>query len=258
MTPDFGRKILVLVPHPDDEVVGCCAAIGRARAAGAQVFALYLTTGIPEQQVLWPWHRAAHGDRVETRRDEAKRVGNLIGLTPVGFSDNPSRQLRHHMAETKVRIENAITEHAIDTLWTPAYEGGHQDHDTANALSSRFSEKIRVLEFAEYNFLGGRVNSQSFTEENGSEIVLDLSQEEIDRKNACLAIYRSEKANLSYVESRRECLRPLSNYAYDKPIHSGRLFYERFHWVPFRHPRVDFTPSKDVRETLATFLESEK
>jgi LmbE family N-acetylglucosaminyl deacetylase len=27
-----GRRILVLVPHPDDEVVGCAAAIGRARA----------------------------------------------------------------------------------------------------------------------------------------------------------------------------------------------------------------------------------
>ena len=41
----FGQRILILVPHPDDEVVAGCAAIGRAQAAGAKIFALYLTHG---------------------------------------------------------------------------------------------------------------------------------------------------------------------------------------------------------------------
>ena len=41
------RRILILAPHPDDEIVACGIAALRARAAGARVFVLYLTTGIP-------------------------------------------------------------------------------------------------------------------------------------------------------------------------------------------------------------------
>src|SRR5205823_9796815 len=52
------RRILVLAPHPDDEIVACGIAALRARAAGAQVFVLYLTTGVPVRGVLWPWQRA--------------------------------------------------------------------------------------------------------------------------------------------------------------------------------------------------------
>ena len=37
MTSKFGSSILILVPHPDDEVVGFAAAIGRAKAAGAKI-----------------------------------------------------------------------------------------------------------------------------------------------------------------------------------------------------------------------------
>ena len=67
----FAARILILAPHPDDEVVGCCAAIGRARAAGARVFVLTLTTGVPERALLWPWQRPGHPLRVERRRAEA-------------------------------------------------------------------------------------------------------------------------------------------------------------------------------------------
>ena len=42
----FGKRILVLAPHPDDEVVGACAAVGRAQRAGARVFVVRTQTFI--------------------------------------------------------------------------------------------------------------------------------------------------------------------------------------------------------------------
>lgn len=44
----FGQRVLILVPHPDDEVVGAAAAIARARAQGAAVTGVFLTTGVPD------------------------------------------------------------------------------------------------------------------------------------------------------------------------------------------------------------------
>ena len=40
-------RVLILAPHPDDEIVACGIAASRAIAAGARVFVLHLTTGVP-------------------------------------------------------------------------------------------------------------------------------------------------------------------------------------------------------------------
>ena len=40
-----GRTILILSPHPDDEVLGCGGLISRAKAEGARVYVLFLAIG---------------------------------------------------------------------------------------------------------------------------------------------------------------------------------------------------------------------
>src|SRR6266576_3356235 len=87
------RRILVLAPHPDDEIVACGIAARRARLAGARIFVLFLTTGIPEPEALWPWQRGGYAARVARRREEARTAAALIG-EPIGFLDYPSRRLR--------------------------------------------------------------------------------------------------------------------------------------------------------------------
>src|SRR5579864_4879115 len=88
------RRILVLAPHPDDEIVACGIAALRARAAGCRVFVLYLTTGVPETVASWPWQRGFYAARMARRRAEAEAAAALLGLEPVGFRDTPARRLR--------------------------------------------------------------------------------------------------------------------------------------------------------------------
>jgi N-acetylglucosamine malate deacetylase 1 len=244
---------LVLVPHPDDEVVGCAIAIARARAAGAEISALYLTTGVAGRDRVWPWRRRHYEALVARRRDEARRAAEVLGLSPAGFQDWPSRTLKSHLDEAMAAISRVVAERAIDEIWTPAWEGGHQDHDVTNFLAARFGGKLPIREFAEYNLAGGRVRSQSFPEPHGTEEVLTLTAEEAKRKACLLALYRSERMNLRYVQVRQESLRPLARYDYRAPPHAGRLFCERFQWVPLRHPSLDFEPSETVRARLVAW-----
>ena len=244
---------LILIPHPDDEVVGCAIAIARARAGGAEIAGLYLTTGVPAPERLWPWRRARYASLVERRREEAEQAAVALGISPAAFLDWPSRTLKAHLDEAMTTISRTLIERRIDEIWTPAWEGGHQDHDAANFLAARFARALPVREFAEYNLAGGRVRSQAFPQPNGTEDVLTLSAEEARFKAELLAIYRSERLNLRYVRLQQESLRPLAPYDYRSPPHSGRLFCERFQWVPVRHPSVDFEPSAAVRATLAAW-----
>ena len=244
------RRILILAPHPDDEIVVCGIAALRARAAGARVFVLYLTTGIPAGEALWPWHRPGYAKRLRRRRDEAWAAAALVGLEPIGFSDRPSRRLRHHLDETEAEIEQAIAACAAEALWVPAFEGGHQDHDAANALAARFRARLPVDEFAAYHLAGGRVRANRFVEERGGERAIEARAEEAAVKRRALACYASERGNLGHVGATRETRRPLPAHQYGAPPHPGRLFRERFHWVPFRHPRIDFDASSAVYADL--------
>lgn len=253
----FGNRILILVPHPDDEIVACAAAIGRARDQGSEIFTLYLTHGCIARETLWPWARRKYEQIVARRRDEAEQAAKFLGVTPVGWSDRPARFLWQHLAEAYNEIKAAIVRFKIDQLWVPAYEGGNADHDALNALTCLFTTKISVLEFAEYNFVGGKTCSQEFPHPNGSEYVVELTGEERKKKRAALDIYDSETSNLNYVEIERECCRPLMAYDYSRPPHPGTLWYIRFQWVPFKHPRVDFTNPADVSSAITAFLKSQ-
>ncbi len=273
----FGSRVLVLVPHPDDEIVGFCAAIGRAKAEGAEIFALYLTNGCIGIEERWPWQRKAYKADVDRRRAEAEKAASLLGIKPVGFARRASRSLRFEMDEAAREIKTAVESHKIDQLWIPAYEGGHADHDVLSGLcAALFPEEKRrkarlgneiadafraptghlldsILEFSEYNFAGGVARSQNFPAPNGTETILRLSGEEKAFKKEALALYVSEQKNLGYVETNRETFRPLALYDYSKPPHKGTVWYARHQWVPFRHPRVDFTRPEEVSAGIEAF-----
>jgi LmbE family N-acetylglucosaminyl deacetylase len=253
VTP-FGASILVLVPHPDDEVVACAAAIGRARAAGSNIALLYLTHGCIEAAAMWPWDRHRYGAAVARRRAEGERVAAELGVAIAGQTDRPARHLWRELPAAEAEVRAAVAAVRADQIWTPAYEGGNPDHDGANAIAARLAaEGLSVLEFAEYNLAGGRPRAHAFPDPNGRETVLALTPAERDAKRRLLGLYASETSNLNYVRPDRETFRPLAAHDYGRPPHPGKLWYARFQWVPFRHPMVDFTRPAQVTAALAAY-----
>ena len=168
------------------------------------------------------------------------------------FHRAPSRRISTRPGRKSAAI---LAERTIDTIWVPAWEGGHQDHDVANFLASRVAGGRPVIEFAEYNRGGGTVLWNRFAAPNGGEVEVRLDAGEIAVKRRLLTIYASEKANLAAARVERESSRPLPAYDYTKPPHAGRLLRERFHWVGrlFRHPRVDFEPSQNIYDALKRY-----
>lgn len=236
-------------------MVACAAAIGRAKAAGAEVALLFLTHGCVDRATMWPWARGGYADAVARRRAEGERVAAELGVAIAGASDRPARHLWRdlHAAEAEARAAMAAT--GADQIWVPAFEGGNPDHDGASAIAAGLAaEGVSVLEFAEYNLAGGRVRAHAFPTPDGSETVLALTDDERATKRRLLDLYASERGNLGYVATERETYRPLAAYDYGRPPHPGKLWYARFQWVPFRHPMVDFTRPADVHAALAAYL----
>jgi len=248
------RRILILAPHPDDEVVACGIAALRARSAGVRLSVLYLTTGVPPRETLWPWRRASYYAIVRRRRSEARAAASFLGLEALRFREIPARTLRHDLDAAAVDVADTIAAWEPEAIWVTAFEGAHQDHDAANALAARFSGELPVWEFAAYHFAGGRVTSNRFIENHGRQMDITASVWEAERKRDALRRYRSERGNLRHIRPDRECGRPLPAYDYGARPHRGRLFRERFHRLPFRHPRIDFVPSGEIYADIGRWV----
>jgi LmbE family N-acetylglucosaminyl deacetylase len=241
---------LILAPHPDDEIVASGIAAMRARREGAAVSVVFLTTGVPPREVLWPWQRARYEARVTRRRDEAERAATLLQIGLGGFSDIPSRRLVSHLDEAAESVKRTLEATAATELWVPAFEGAHQDHDAANALAAGFRDRLPVWEFAAYNYAGGKVRTNRFFDARGGVVEIEADRDEVALKRRALALYASERGNLRHIRMLEEAYRPLPRHDYAAPPHAGTLFRERFHWAPFRHPRIDFTPSVEIYSLL--------
>jgi hypothetical protein len=140
-----------------------------------------------------------------------------------------------------------------DGLLVPAYAGGHQDHDAANAAAVRFCERLTVWEFAAYNFAGGRVRANRFPTRRGGEIEIRATEDEAALKRWALAGYAAEGGSLGPAVIAREAFRPFPAHDCGSLPHPGKLFRERFRWLAFRHPRVDPTPSAEIYAAIAAW-----
>lgn len=125
MTP---RPLILLLPHPDDEFA-VFAWIEQARLQGRPVHCIWLTDG--------GWG----GQEVPRRRRESEKVFARMGLGDpslhfLGEQDAfPDGGLHLHIVRAYEAVSACIARIGRDAqVLVPAWEGGHQDHDSAHLI----------------------------------------------------------------------------------------------------------------------------
>ena len=113
---DFGRDdvLLVVAPHPDDESLCCAGAIARARAAGARVSVVWVTSGdafeldahVIERRLFTSARNLR--ELAALRMQEAARAAQLLGIAGderifLGYPDRGLTQLLHENLDTAYR-----------------------------------------------------------------------------------------------------------------------------------------------------------
>lgn len=220
-------RVLVVVAHPDDEVVGAGALISRL----PDVWILHATDGAPRDPRFMA--RGFQGTREEyarARRLELEEALSLAGVAPdrllsLGIADQEAVFEIPRLAEG---IARAVREIGPDTLLTLAYEGGHPDHDAVALAARRAAEGIEVLEMPLYHAEPGteRMIVQEFLP-GSPEIDLPLTDGERDLKRRMIETFATQKETLrAFLPPRDERLRPAPRYDFTRPPHAGRLQYE--------------------------------
>ena len=111
-----GKRITVIAPHPDDEMLGAGGTLIRARHGGASVRCIYLTSGRPPAEV-------------ETETAEvARHIGYRTEFMRYGVDAIPVTD------ESVTAFGKSLSEEAMDCLFVPILLDDHDDHRRANQL----------------------------------------------------------------------------------------------------------------------------
>lgn len=112
--------VLVIAPHPDDEVLGAGGTMARLADAGVETHVAIVTTGRS------PRYDAA---QVASVRAEAARAHAMLGVTETHYLDCPAAELTEFAhAELNAAISGAIRRIAPQTLFLPHPGDIHMDH----------------------------------------------------------------------------------------------------------------------------------
>ena len=240
-------RTLAVVAHPDDESVGCGALLQRM--ASKQV--VFMTDGAPRDDYFWKQHGSREAYATLRRREAHAALAHL-GVTEISFLGSEAGIVDQELYRNLPRALDALR--GLARAWKPAallvlaYEGGHPDHDSCSVLASVVGRELElpVWEMPLYHrSVEGEGVLQEFLAPNGTEIHLEITPEELQRKHTCIQAYASQGDILRHFHAPREIFRPLATYDYSRPAHEGQLNYEKWGW-PIR--------GVDVSAAFAEFL----
>jgi len=133
------KRILVIAPHPDDEVLGCGGVMARHSAHGDSVQVVVVSRGAPD---IFP------PEVIEETRTELAAAHKLLGVENVHFLDFPAPRLDampgHVLADALTRLVREIQPH---TVYTPHWGDLHSDHKAvywATMVAARPNGTARV------------------------------------------------------------------------------------------------------------------
>jgi LmbE family N-acetylglucosaminyl deacetylase len=119
-------RVLVVAPHPDDEVLGCGGTIPRYVEAGHELHVLIVTKG----------DDLFDKELVALAREEALRAHEILGVDKTHFADLPAIKLdtlpRHLICDTLASFFRDIRP---DTLFLPFAGDINSDHQIVHACS---------------------------------------------------------------------------------------------------------------------------
>ena len=114
-------KIIVIAPHPDDEVLGPGGTLLRRKAEGAIIAWLIVTTITADTG----WSE----EKIRQRADEIKRVTSLFGFDSVFELNFQATQLdRSSMGDLVTGISNVFKKFEPEEVFVPHPADVHTDH----------------------------------------------------------------------------------------------------------------------------------
>ncbi|HYF12856.1 MAG TPA: PIG-L family deacetylase [Candidatus Paceibacterota bacterium] len=228
------QRLLVIAPHPDDEIFGCGGLIYRIKQAGGEVFVLYLTVGTTKDY-------SKNGVSTSDERiEEIKRVAKFMGFDGwrIALPGNdyhlqldhvPQKILANEIERGEVERGSTISLQAVKPtiLAIPSYFDYNQDHRAANKAATTATRPVPP----KYKHLPNTIIEYEFPYSEWSDVerpspnlFIDLDKKALKAKLDALKLYKSQLK----VQNGPLSLYGVETLARMRGLHSGNSAAEAF------------------------------
>lgn len=246
-------RALLVFAHPDDETIAVGGRLERFRKSRL----IIVTDGAPRDgRDAREKGFSSLEDYTSARRTELECAIRHAGLAPERFlvqldlggaaKSIADQEAAWRLAELTWALAAELQSFRPEAVLTHPYEGGHPDHD-ACAFAARAAVRLAgarcvIVEAPFYHsdgHAGGHAGESgmemgrflaSGRAEADREAIRPLSAEERRKKKERLACFASQAETLRPFEVEEERYRFAPSYAFNRPPHAGKLFYENFPW----------------------------
>jgi len=229
MTSLIKQRLLIIAPHPDDEVIGCAGLIQKVKNNGGKVFVLFLTVGDTKD------FSKKGISSLNDRKKEIKKVSSFLKYDKYDIAfegekyhlklDLLGQKKLMDMIEKKSSV--AIEKIRPTIVAFPSFHSYNQDHRVAAyATHAALRPAKRDVKHFVPIVLGYEEAADFWN--NGMQLVpnffVPTSEKEINNKLKALRLYRSQLRNLPSPRS-PEAIMALARL---RGTQSGNSFSEGF------------------------------
>ncbi|MHC4973625.1 MAG: PIG-L deacetylase family protein [Planctomycetota bacterium] len=191
------RRVLAVLPHPDDESYGCAGTLKRLAADPEAATALFcLTRG--EASEIGPARGLSPDEVAELRARRMDEVGRILELDGLILGDFPDGRLaRCALDSVAAAIDEVLTAFEPQVVIThdPRGVNAHGDHIATHwaVRHALLGKQVRLAMLAYPAEVAEAVKPRLLlpTPEDEIDAILHLTEEEIDAKERCLRIHEA-------------------------------------------------------------------
>lgn len=185
------EKILVLSPHPDDDVFGCGGTIARYAAQQSQIKIIYLANGsLGFPTKVTPTEKEKK-EMASKREHEAKASAAIIGVDDLEFWRFKDGSLKANETITKLMTE-LLNKYQPKIVFLPSSLDDHPDHQATTEIFLKSLKNINIpgLKICFYEVWTPLVPNRL--------IIID---ETIEKKKQAINCHKSQLSSRSYFEA---------------------------------------------------------
>lgn len=228
------QRLLVIAPHPDDEVLGCGGLINKVKEAGGEVYVLYLTVGTTKD------YSKVGISTTNQRLNEIKKVARFLRFDDFKIAfpgdkyhlqlDKIPQKKIISIIENSTKISlNKIRPTIIATTQPIDYNQDHRAAAQAVFAATRpvpshlkpFQNIVLGYEFAPTSWTAAPMSNPNF--------FIKLSTTNLAAKVKAMDLYRSQKRNGHHARS-AQTIRSLARI---RGVVSGTSMAEAFYCYRF-------------------------
>ena len=183
------KKILIISPHADDEILGCGGTISKYNKMGIDISVLILTNankGAPE---------IFSKNDIQAIRKESKSANKFIGTKKLFFENLPGLTLNQYpIYKISELINKYISNIKPEIVFIPSSNDLHLDHKiifNASKVSLRFNKKSSIKKILSYEVLSEtewNENENSFS----PNYFVKLNESDVNNKVKSFLKYKSQ------------------------------------------------------------------